>query len=118
MGLLVLAYMAMTLIVGGFMLFDGMPWGGLAVIIGSLLGFAGGSGMRGSFYAGNRKSGLIIGAGLLIASMGLVFYSDVSLQIFSLELAGDVWVFVGFVVGYFAAKPEDAGVGPNVPAEQ
>ena len=109
--MLVFFYIVMTIFISGFMFFDGAIWGGLALLIGALLGFGGGSGMRGASYVGNRKSGAVLGLALLMAGMALVFYSDVELRVLGFEFSGDVWVFLGFAIGWLAARPEDAGIG-------
>jgi hypothetical protein len=108
MRLLVLFYFALSIFVSGNMIYRGMTWPGSALVIGSIIGFAAGSGARGGTYLGQRRSALIIGVILLFAGMGVVFYSDVTVSVFGVELAGDVWVVLGAAIGWFAAKPEDA----------
>ena len=111
MRFLTFTYIVLTFVVSVPMLFRGSIWGGIPLLIGSLLGFVGGSGMRGSFYLQQHKRGIIMGLALLFAGMLLVFYSKVGLRIFGIALNGDVWVVLGFACGFFAATPEDAGVG-------
>jgi hypothetical protein len=101
MRLLVLFYFALSIFVSGNMIYRGMTWPGSALVIGSIIGFAAGSGARGGTYLGQRRI-------LLFAGMGVVFYSDVTVSVFGVELAGDVWVVLGAAIGWFAAKPEDA----------
>lgn len=103
-------YLVLTLFLSGFMMVDGMVWGGTALLIGSFLGFVGGSGMRASFYLGRRKGGLIAGTAFAVAGMALVFFSDVVLRIFGSTISADVWVLLGFSLGFLAARREDAGV--------
>lgn len=105
-------YIAITVIVSAFMAFgqSSTIWGAAALLISSLLGFAGGSGMRGAFYLGQRTSGIVIGLALLAAGMALAYYSEVTLQMFGARFSADVWVFIGFVIGFLAARPQDAGV--------
>lgn len=110
MRLLVFIYIVVTVLVAGQMAFKQMIWAGVALLFGALLGFVGGSGMRGAMYLGQRKSGVIIGIALLAAGMALVFYSDVTLRMYGTEFSGDVWVFIGFVVSFLTATREDAGV--------
>jgi vacuolar-type H+-ATPase subunit I/STV1 len=95
------------------MVFDGAIWAGVALLIGSLIGFAGGSGMRGAFYRGQKSSAVVIGAALALAGMALVFYSDVTVGIFGAAVSGALWVLLGFGIGFFAARAEDAGVQFN-----
>jgi hypothetical protein len=110
MRLLVFLYFVFSVVVSGSMIFRGMVWGGIALLIGSIIGFAAGSGARGGIYMGQRKSALTIGIVLLIVGMGLVFYTGVNVSMFGIEFGGDVWVMLGAVIGWFAAKPADAGV--------
>ena len=110
MGLLVLLYFVLSIAVSGQMIYHGATWPGVALLIGSIVGFIAGSGARGGIYKG-RRSSLTIGIILLFAGAGLVFYSDAIITAFGIELAGDTWVGIGAVVGWFAAKPEDAGLG-------
>jgi hypothetical protein len=108
--LLLFFYLVLTLFVSGRMVFNAAIWAGVAFLIGSLVGFAGGSGMRGAFYRGQKRSAVIIGGALAFAGMALVFYSGVIVRVFGSTISGDLWVFVGFGLGFFAARPEDAGV--------
>jgi hypothetical protein len=103
-------YIIITIVVAASMLFRGMGWDTGALLLGSLLGFAGGSGMRGAIYLRQRTSGFIIGALLLISGMAVLFYSDVVLRVFDVAVSGDVWPLVGFVIGFLAARPGDAGL--------
>jgi len=111
--LLLFFYLVLTLVVSGRMVFDGAIWAGVALLIGSLIGFAGGSGMRGAFYRGQKSTAVVIGTALALAGMSLVFYSDVTVGIFGSAVSGDLWVFLGFGLGFFAARAEDAGVQLN-----
>jgi hypothetical protein len=43
--------------------------------------------------------------------MALVFYSDVTLRALGTAFSADLGVFVGFAVGFLAARPSGAGVG-------
>ena len=114
MRFLVSLYVIATLVVVGFSVFrDGLVWGGLALLVGSLLGFAGGGGMRGAFYLAQRRSGLVIGLFLLFAGMTLVYNADVTLNLFGLLLNGDVWPVVGFGLAFFAARPSDVAPDPE-----
>jgi hypothetical protein len=110
MRILLFFYLILTVVVSGRMLFDGAVWGAIALLVGSLLGFAGGSGMRGAFYSGQKSSAIIIGGALALAGMGLAFYSAVFVEMFGSIISGDLWVFVGAGLGFLAARPEDAGV--------
>lgn len=109
MRFLVFPYLLITLLVSGGPLLDGHILGAVALLIGSTLGFAAGGGMRGSFYLGNRRSGVVVGILLLLGGVGLAYYSEISLSIFGLGANADVWPLVGFVVAFLAARPEDAG---------
>ena len=115
MRLLVFAYVVMTLALSGAMIIHGGFWNGLVLIAGSLLGFVGGGGMRGAFYAGARKSGVILGLLLLFVGGGLLFYFDVTLSVLGLPFAGENWPFLGFAIAFLAARPEDAEV--SIPSE-
>lgn len=110
MRILLFFYLIVTVVVSGRMLFDDAVWGAIALLVGSLLGFAGGSGMRGALYSGQKSSAVIIGGALTLAGMGLAFYSAVFVEIFGSTISGDLWVFVGAGLGFLAARPEDAGV--------
>lgn len=114
MRLLALIYIIVTLAIAAPMLVHGLLWGSAALIIGSALGFAGGSGLRGALYLGQRKTSIIIGMGLLFGAMALVFYSHVVVTLVGVPLSGDVWVFLGFAVGFLAATPADAGAERRV----
>jgi len=107
--ILLFFYLILTLLVSGRMLLDGVVWTALALMVGVLVDFAGGSGMRGAFYRGQKSSGFIIGIALAFAGMALVFYSGVTVAIFGSTISADLWVFLGFVLGFFAARPKDAG---------
>jgi hypothetical protein len=111
--LLLFFYLVLTLLVSGRLVFDGAIWAGVALLMGSVIGFAGGSGMRGALYRGQKSSALIIGGALALAGMALVFYSDVIVAIFGSSISGDLWVFVAFGLGFVVARPEDAGVQLN-----
>jgi hypothetical protein len=65
--LLVLVYFAVSLAVSGSMVFRGLTWPGIALLIGSIISFAAGSGGRGGTYMGQRRSAFIIGVTLLFA---------------------------------------------------
>jgi hypothetical protein len=110
-GLLVFVYFVLSVIVSGKVIYDGATWAGVALLIGSIIGFVAGSGARGGSYLGQRKSALIIGIVLLVIGMALPFYFDVTFSLFGFQFAGDTWVGIGAAVGWFAAKPEDAGAG-------
>jgi hypothetical protein len=99
----------MSLAVSGNMIFHGMVWGGLALLAGSIICFVAGSGARGGLHLGQRKSALIIGAVLMLIGMTLPFYLEVTVRLFRIDLAGDTWAALGAVIGWFAARPEDAG---------
>ena len=111
MNLIVLAYVAGTLALAGSMFFHGVVADSVVLLIGSSVGFAGGAGMRSSFYLGHRTSGVILGLSLLVAGASLLFYFDVTFSIFGVQVAGDNWPFLGFVVAFIAARREDAGIG-------
>lgn len=51
---------------------------------------------------------------MLLLGMELIFYTEVTVSLFRLKIAGDTWAGIGAVVGWFAAKPEHA----RVPAEE
>jgi hypothetical protein len=108
---LVFLYLLATLAIAGPAFFAEAIWPGIALLFGSLMGFGAGSVMRGLFYLGNRKAGLAIGAGMLFGGMALVFHSGVIVRIYGHELAGHVWVFVGFVLGFLAAQPREERLG-------
>jgi hypothetical protein len=112
--LLVVVYFVLTVSVGGSMVWHGHTWPGIALIIGSIICFMAGSGARGGLYMGQRRSALAIGAVLALVGMGLVFYAGVIVSLFGFEIAGDTWAGIGAVIGWFAAKREDAGVPPLV----
>ena len=113
MRLLLFLYLVLTLFVSGRMMLNGAVSAGAALLIGSLLGFVGGSGMRGAFYRGQKSSAVIIGGALALAGMALVFYSGVIVGIFGSAVSGDLWVLLAFGLGFFAARPGDAGIPLN-----
>lgn len=117
MKVLLFIYIVATLIISGSLLFQTAIWSGIALLIGSFLGFAGGSGIRTSLRLGNGKSGVILGIALLFAGMFLVFASDVIVRVFGVGLAGDNWVFLGFCLGFLSTSYKDSVLG-NVTADQ
>jgi hypothetical protein len=118
-GLVVLVYFVLSVSVGGGMIWHGHTWPGIALIIGSIICFMAGSGARGARYMGQRRSALAIGAVLLLIGAGLVFFTDPNMIVsfFGFEITGDTWAGIGAVVGWFAAKPEHAGVTSEEIAE-
>lgn len=115
MRFLVSLYVLSTLIIAGFMIFrDGFVWGGIALLVGSLLGIAGGGGMRGAFYLAQRKSGIVIGLLLLLAGTTVLYSAEVTLDLFGLRMNGDVWPAAGFALAFLAARPSDVAPEPSV----
>jgi hypothetical protein len=110
---LLLFYLGVTLWGSASLLFGGNIWKGAAVLLGSTLCFAGGSGMRASVYLGQKQSGLIGGIILAVAGIALVSFSGAVLSIFEPQVSGILWVLFGFGLGLIMTRPEDAGIQTN-----
>ena len=106
MGLIVLAYVLVTIVVAFKLLMTSLA-GAALLLLCSALGFVAGSGTRGAFYLGQRKSGVVIGVGLLLAGLAIGFYSKITVGIMGLTVTADTWAGLGALIGFFAAKPKD-----------
>ena len=84
---------------------------GLSVTISGLvapiLSWVGGTWMRGSFYSNKKILGLAIGLVSLGISAAWISYTGFHVTIYDISVEGELWVFIGFVIGYFVTKRED-----------
>jgi hypothetical protein len=88
-------------------------WTGIALIIGTLSGFAGGAGI-GAFRSNKgRFPNVVIGLALLFAGSALVYWVDVSFTLLGLGIAGDNLVFVAFALAWL----ETRGTNLQTPSE-
>ena len=70
-------------------------------LIAPLLAWAGGSGLRGSFYGNNKQKifGIIFGIILLVISTYWINKTGYWVFFFDFGLSGNLWVLVGFFIG-------------------
>jgi hypothetical protein len=99
-------------------LIRGAIWPGAAGLIGPLLCWWAGAGIRGSFMVGSRRQkigGLIAGAAFTLVGLGVLYLSGYRVIIFSLELGGMAWGLLGTAVGFFCTTREVAEGRPEAP---
>ena len=63
--------------------------------------------MRGSFYSNKKILGLAIGLVSLGLSATWISYTGFHVTIYDISVEGEIWVLIGFVIGYFVTKRED-----------
>lgn len=107
MRLLLFFYLVVTFFVSGFLIYDGFVWGGTALLLGTLIAFAGGSGARSCLYLGLKRRAWVLGGILFFAGMSLPYSADAIVRLAGATIAGDTWAALGFALGFFAARPDD-----------
>jgi hypothetical protein len=108
MRLLVLIYIVLTLALAASVANNDI-WHAIVIVVASLVGFAGGSGMRSSFYVGKVAFGIVIGLALFAIGGGLGLYLIGTAELFGFKFSSDNWVILGVVVGFITTRRDDAG---------
>ena len=106
-GIVVLAYIILTLVIGVPMLFGVAVWHGVIFFLGTALGFAAGAGVRDGIRRKHPSWLMIaIGLALLMLGAGMIFHARIFPSLFGFEFSGDNWPFLGAFIGYLGAQPE------------
>ena len=104
-------YLLLTGVTGGSVLWSGVTYAGVAGIIGPIMCWFAGSGLKGSVMVG-RLGQRITGfaAALLFAAVGIgiVYHSGFSLGLVGHKVPGAIWCMIGLVVGWISTKREHA----------
>lgn len=82
-------------------------WSGLLLILGTLVGLAGGAGIAISNPAGNRAITLLIGFGFLVGGSYLVNKAEFAFRLFGMGFNGDTLVLVAFCLAWFTTRHSD-----------
>lgn len=101
----VLIYFVIAIFAGGQALWAGDYIDGAAIVVGSFIAFAAGSGFRGSLYL--KKPVLpaaLIGGTIFASSFAIMHYLDLTVDL----LDGRTWAVIGAAVGFFATDKADA----------
>jgi hypothetical protein len=112
MRLFVYIYIVLTLSLAISIAHDSL-WHAIVMVLASLIGFAGGSGMRASFYVGKTTFGIVVGLVLFAIGGGLALYLIGATSFLGLTFSADNWVFLGVLIGFIATRREDAGYQPT-----
>ena len=94
-------YILLALITGITAFFNTSIGTAFSGVIAPLLAWAGGSGLRGSFYGNNKQKifGIIFGIILLVISTYWINKTGYWVFFFDFGLSGNLWVLVGFFIG-------------------
>ena len=97
---------------GGSQFFDGEFLLGLKLFFGPILCLSAGAGLKGSFLGGtanDRKVGIILCLICLLISYFIYLKDGFWIDLIFVGIAnGYIWCFIGFLIGYFSPKKEDA----------
>ena len=100
---LLAVYIILSVVMGVSAMYRGSVYAGAAGIVGSVLCWFSGSGLKGSLLAATsvRKLGRLLAAiTFAVVGMGIVYQSGYSMQILGYGLTGVTWCAIGLVLGY------------------
>jgi len=94
-------YLLVAIITGVISFSEGSMILALSGILGPVLGWWGGSGLKGSFYGsvGQKIGGLI--AASIFLFLGIYFVSETGywIKMWDIKINGTMWIVIGFMIG-------------------
>jgi len=94
-------YLLLVLVTGITTFFNASFSVAISGLIAPIIAWAGGSGLRGSFY-GNKKqtiTGIVFGLVFLAISFYWISKTQYWVHIFNVSIQGEIWILIGFFVG-------------------
>ena len=94
-------YLILVVVTGVFAFFNTSFSIAISGLIAPIIAWAGGSGIRGSFYGNNKQKfvGIIFGIIMLLVSFYWISTTNYWVYLFNIGIQGSIWVIIGFFVG-------------------
>ena len=106
-------YVLLTLVMGIAAIVKGAVYPGIAGLVGPVLCWFAGSGLKGSLLVGTgsqKLGGLAAAIVFLIVGFGIVYHSGYWVSIFGYDLSGVAWSVIGLVAGFlFTGRKQALG---------
>lgn len=111
MGWVLYIYVVLVVVTGIGALAKGAIYPGIAGIVGPMLCWWAGSGLKGSLLVGThsqRIGGLAAAIVFVVVGCGIVYHSGYWVSLFGYELLGTTWSLIGLALGYMATRRKHA----------